>query len=209
MRTFFYTSIVVLLAIIGVAVNNHASIAGVAAISHIEAVNSPPIIPDTIFFEDGTKFTSARSLLSSFEGYRDLLRNYENLSMYLLGKGYWNNWIEKEGKIYLERTVFSIAGEMLPSPEEWQEMLEALTGEKFNEEGLLPANWLTGAFNLWGTVRMPGWRRHAPYFYEPCWERQYVFHFYKGRVTEIEITETGLRNEDIYRDLLEDPPIGW
>ena len=199
MRTVFYTTIVMILAIFSVVANSNGPIAGIGAISHIEA--SFPVIWDTIRFEDGTKFTSSRSLLSSFEGYRDLLRNRENFSPISSCRGYRNNWIEKEGKIYMESTSFHSWEDIPPPPEEWQAMLEELTGEKFNEDGLLPANWLTGSFNLLGTVLIPGW--FTPYMYTFCAEREYIFHFYQGKLIKIEYTETGLKNEEVLHNLIE------
>ena len=210
MRTIFYTTIAVILAIFNVVANNNASIIGIGAISHIEKVNSPPLIRDTIRFEDGSKFTTSRSFLSFFEGYRDLLQNNENIMLWFMGDGYTNNWIERGKKIYLERGLFSIADGTHPTQQEWQEIIETLTGEKFNDEGLLPANWLTGSFNLSGTIRLPEvcpLRRNAPYGYWRDFEKEYVFHFCKGRVKKIEITETGIRNKDVYRGLLEEAGI--
>ena len=210
MRTIFFTTIVVILMIIGIAVNNHASRAGVTAVSHIEEVNTP-IINDTIRLADGSIFVVfSDSFLSVFEGYRDLFRNREDITFIVTlgsaGNGHVNTWVEKDGKIYLENTSFQLidltplsSGECTrnvvldvgtpPSSEEWQEMLEELTGEKFNEEGLLPANWLTGTFRFGRLVRAE--TRPIPSL-SFCRVRQYTFHFYEGRVTKKEVTEAGV-----------------
>ena len=186
MRTSFYITIAVLLVIIGIAINNHTSKASVSAL--------PMANFDTIRFEDGSTFLSIRTLLSGLEGYCDLL--WSNVSSEVLanrimggGIGYRNNWVEKEGQLYLEKNLSRFPVGTHFSAEEWQEILEELTGEKFNEEGLLPANWLTGDFRLRRLVRaetrpIPSWRE--------CRLRQYVFHFCSGRVTKIEITESGM-----------------
>jgi hypothetical protein len=196
MKIFFYSAIVAFVSIFGIIAKGKLDIEGINSISQLEREYSPPRWCDTLRLEDGTKYIFfitttpppySTTFLSFFDGYAELFKDNENMILWMGSKGYTCNWVVKDGRIYLEEILFQYAEGTPPSIKEGQEKIEELTGEKFNSDGLLPANWISGAFNVYRAVPTS-----EPYRFPSVidWGKRYVFHFEKGELISIDVTES-------------------
>lgn len=120
---------------------------------------------DTLLLEDGTPVLLLRTPIRYIEGYTGLFRtisknifdvealitNHSGLG----ARGYFMTWRLKDKKLYLEKVCWNrlewldwnnnLEPKSGPdvSPEEIKRRVEQLTSRKFNEEGLLFADWVT------------------------------------------------------------------
>lgn len=121
---------------------------------------------DTLLLEDGTPALLLRTPIRYIDGYTGLFRTHESIydcevlfteHSGLGARGYFMTWRLKDKKIYLEKVWWNRIelfeadndGNLKPrrgpdvSPEEIKKRVELLTSRKFNEEGLLFADWVT------------------------------------------------------------------
>lgn len=120
---------------------------------------------DTLLLEDDTPVLLLRTPIRYIEGYTGLFRtNSKNIfdiealitnHSGLGARGYFMTWRLKDKKLYLEKVCWNrlewldwnnnLEPKSGPdvSPEEIKRRVEQLTSRKFNEEGLLFADWVT------------------------------------------------------------------
>lgn len=110
---------------------------------------------------DGKIYLIKYSFIKYFDGYRKLFKDNEVVIMAIpFTKGYIATWIVKKGILYFDHMIPAywteygaaekpggkhplLSSTFVPLVE-IQRRLEELTGRKFNSEGLLKADWVTG-----------------------------------------------------------------
>ena len=121
---------------------------------------------DTLLLEDGNMFFFRMTPFVFFDGYSNLFSNEEGGLVNIMwhgSKSFTCKWIIKNNELYLKDYTF-IGGYfmmtkdkngnlvektvVLPGKNEQKKRIEALTNRKFNEEGLLKADWMSGSFGL-------------------------------------------------------------
>ncbi|MFA6701799.1 MAG: hypothetical protein WCS06_03920 [Dysgonamonadaceae bacterium] len=121
---------------------------------------------DTLLLEDGNMFFFRMTPFVFFDGYSKLFSNDEGGSVNIMfngSKGFTCKWIIKNNELYLKDYTF-VGGYftmvkdkkgklvektvVLPGKMEQRKRIESLTNRKFNEEGLLKADWMSGAFGI-------------------------------------------------------------
>lgn len=126
---------------------------------------------DTLFLEDGTFSFLLRTPIRYIPGYTALFKEADNLydsevvfttSSDLGNYGYTISWQMKDRKLYVARIYWNqieITGPdrngvvgawkgAYVAPTEIRRRFEKLTGRKFNEDGLMLANWVTDAIKV-------------------------------------------------------------
>ena len=121
---------------------------------------------DTLLLEDGNMFFFKMTPFVFFDGYSKLFNNDEGGMVNIMfngSKGLTCKWIIKNNELYLKDYTF-IGGYFtmvkdekgnlvektveLPGKNEQKKRIEVLTNRKFNEEGLLKADWMSGSFGI-------------------------------------------------------------
>jgi hypothetical protein len=121
---------------------------------------------DTLLLEDGNMFFFKMTPFVFFDGYSNLFSNEEGGLVNIMwhgSKSFTCKWVIKNNELYLKDYTF-IGGYftmvkdkkgnlvektvVLPGKNEQKKRIEALTNRKFNEEGLLKADWMSGFFGI-------------------------------------------------------------
>ena len=147
---------------------------------------------DTLRLENGEKFVLKQTPLIFFDGYSKLFSNYKDVVVFIKTgqKGFICTWVIRNGDLYLDKIYFGItlgdsinSGDLLPTKKVQQENIEVLTGQKYNSQGLLPANWMSGVFGGFGLI--PDSYRDS--LQSINYKKEYVFSFAKGKLEYVKL----------------------
>jgi hypothetical protein len=156
---------------------------------------------DTLLLEDGNMFFFKVTPFVFFDGYSNLFSNDEGGMVNIMfngSKGFTCKWVIKNNQLYLKDYTF-VGGYFtmvkdkngnlvekiveLPGKNEQKKRIEALTNRKFNEEGLLTADWMSGTF---GIFKLQPFNLPYSKTYEARWDslrkyqEEFVIYFNKG-----------------------------
>ena len=152
---------------------------------------------DTLIVE-GKVYLLKTSFIKFFDGFNKLFKQNEAwIGDLPVTKGYTITWIVIKGNLYLDHVQpanWSAYGGTKSEPkphnilkdpvskEEIETRIELLTGRKFNSEGLLVADWVTGEIKADANGHYKTWLDSSQYISD----ENYVFNFDKGLLKKVD-----------------------
>lgn len=143
---------------------------------------------DSLKLESGKTYVFKQTPLIYFDGYSKLFSDYGAVTLIQFGgKGYQCYWIVRKDTLYLEKVILNGTDYKREDTleQEMQDILigriASLTGVEVNEDGMIPATWMTGWFGCCA-MKPDDFGEDS---FSPDWDNEEVLTLKKGKLEKI------------------------